>query len=41
VLAESQQMFASKYRLILPTEAELAAGLQALAAGMIWDQDGL
>jgi predicted nuclease of restriction endonuclease-like (RecB) superfamily len=39
VLAESQQMFASKYRLILPTETELAAGLQALEAGMMWESE--
>jgi YhcG PDDEXK nuclease domain len=30
VLAESEQIFASKYRLVLPTEAELAAGLRRL-----------
>jgi hypothetical protein len=28
VLKESQQLFASKYRLILPTEEELAAELE-------------
>jgi predicted nuclease of restriction endonuclease-like (RecB) superfamily len=39
VLAESQQMFAAKYRLVLPTEAELVAGLQALEAGMILEPD--
>jgi YhcG PDDEXK nuclease domain len=30
VLAESEQIFASKYRLVLPTEEELAAGLRRL-----------
>ncbi len=30
VLAESEQIFASKYRLVLPTEAELVAGLRRL-----------
>ena len=30
VLAEGQQIFASKYRLVLPTEEELVAGLRAL-----------
>lgn len=30
VLAESQQIFASKYRLVLPTEEELVAGLRGI-----------
>ncbi len=30
VLAEGEQIFASKYRLVLPTEEELAAGLRRL-----------
>jgi predicted nuclease of restriction endonuclease-like (RecB) superfamily len=32
VLAESEQIFASKYRLVLPTEAELVAGLRQFGA---------
>jgi YhcG PDDEXK nuclease domain len=35
VLAESEQIFASKYRLVLPTEAELVAGLRRLEEGII------
>lgn len=32
VLADGRQIFASKYRLVLPTEEELARGLMALEA---------
>jgi predicted nuclease of restriction endonuclease-like (RecB) superfamily len=35
VLAEGEQIFASKYRLVLPTEAELVAGLQSLGDGLM------
>jgi hypothetical protein len=37
VLAGSEQIFASKYRLVLPTEAELIAGLQSLEEGLTQD----
>jgi predicted nuclease of restriction endonuclease-like (RecB) superfamily len=35
VLAESEQIFASKYRLVLPTEEELVMGLRSLEEGMM------
>jgi predicted nuclease of restriction endonuclease-like (RecB) superfamily len=35
VLAESEQIFASKYRLVLPTEAELVENLRRFEAGMM------
>ncbi|MGI0492683.1 DUF1016 N-terminal domain-containing protein [Alkalinema pantanalense CENA528] len=35
VLAESEQIFASKYRLVLPTEEELVAGLRRLEEGIM------
>jgi predicted nuclease of restriction endonuclease-like (RecB) superfamily len=35
VLAESQQIFASKYRLVLPTEEELVAGLRGIMKEII------
>jgi predicted nuclease of restriction endonuclease-like (RecB) superfamily len=37
VLAGSEQIFASKYRLVLPTEEELVAGLQSLGEGLMQD----
>jgi predicted nuclease of restriction endonuclease-like (RecB) superfamily len=39
VLAEGEQIFASKYRLVLPTEDELAAGLRRLEENMIAPRD--
>jgi predicted nuclease of restriction endonuclease-like (RecB) superfamily len=37
VLADGQQIFASKYRLVLPTEEELAAGLRRLEENLLWE----
>jgi predicted nuclease of restriction endonuclease-like (RecB) superfamily len=37
VLADGQQIFASKYRLVLPTEEELAAGLRRLGENLLWE----
>jgi YhcG PDDEXK nuclease domain len=36
VLAEGEQIFASRYRLVLPTEEELVAGLRRLEEDVGW-----
>jgi len=37
ILADGKQIFASKYRLVLPTEEELARGLKAIESELIHD----
>lgn len=38
ILADGKQIFASKYRLVLPTEEELERGLKAIESGIIYER---